>query len=188
MCQSGGEIAARSGAEQLIDYWRARFAGGQAPTRADINPADFPKLLPYIFILRRHAAGKYTFRLAGGGLRELHNRDLRGASFIDLWNENSRLPLQTAIARSQRHQEPLHLRALAHAGERRMHLEIALMPLSDGASGMERILGLYQPTTAVARLGGRPIDELLLSGLIQDENGLDHPPLRLAALRGQRVG
>ena len=38
---------------QLYDYWLSRTDQGLLPTRADINPADIPRLLPFISLISR---------------------------------------------------------------------------------------------------------------------------------------
>ena len=98
---------AHSSTELLIDYWQARFSGGQAPTRASINPVDFPTLLPQVFILGRHAPGEYSFRLVGGLVGDLHGRDLRGVGFASLWAQSARLTLQTEMERIRRRPAPI---------------------------------------------------------------------------------
>lgn len=176
-----------SNTEFLIDYWQNRSFAGKPATRAAIDPADFPTLLPQIFILGRHAAGLYGFRLSGGLLRDLHGRDLRGADFSELWTLESRLPMQTALERARRSGEPLRLKARAIAGGHAADLEITLMPLSNEAGVIERMLGLYQPVTPLARLRGLSIEKLLLL----DEGAESRPErgyIRLAAVGGQRVG
>ena len=75
-----------SNTELLIDYWQSRVFDGNAPTRASINPADFPTLLPQLFILGRRGPGDFGVRLAGGMLRE----DYRIASFsVDGWDTHA---------------------------------------------------------------------------------------------------
>ena len=41
-----------------------------------------------------------------------------------------------------------------------MGLEITLAPLAGADGRVERLLGLYQPTSLVARLAGKPVTEI----------------------------
>ena len=176
-----------SNTELLIDYWQNRFSGGRAPARSTINPADFPTLLPQVFILGRYAPGKYAFRLCGGLLRDLHGRDLRGVDFAQLWVEDARIVLQSALERARRSAEPVRLRALAVAGDHTADFEITLLPLSNDEGVIDRVLGLYQPLTPLARLRGLVVDKLLLTSA-EAEASQSRPHIRLAAVGGQRVG
>ncbi len=176
-----------SNTEFLIDYWQNRSFAGKPAARSAIDPADFPTLLPQIFILGRKAAGLYGFRLSGGLLRDLHGRDLRGADFSELWSADARLSVQGALERARRDVEPLRLKARAIAGNHSADLEITLMPLSNEAGVTDRMLGLYQPVTPLARLRGLSIEKLLLL----DADAEPRPErgyIRLAVVGGQRVG
>jgi hypothetical protein len=54
-------------------HWQrlARRRGG-VPFRSDLDPAEIPRLLPYLFIVERiRATGRYFFRLSGTGIREI---------------------------------------------------------------------------------------------------------------------
>lgn len=175
-----------SSTELLIDYWQNRISNGRAPARSTINPMDFPTLLPQVFMLGRLGPGDYAFRLAGGLLRDLHGHDLRQTSFARLWTENARLPVQTALERARRDVEPVHFQATALAGEHRMALEILALPIANEKGVVDRMLGLYQPKSPVARLRGAPIDVLMLDDVFADDSG--RPKIRLAAVGGQRVG
>jgi hypothetical protein len=176
-----------SNTEFLIDYWQKRSFGPNPAARSTIDPADFPTLLPQVFILGRHSAGLYGFRLSGGLLRDLHGRDLRGADFTALWTDEARIALRPALEDARLHAEPLRLKARAVAEGYSADLEITLMPLSNDAGAIDRMLGLYQPVTPLARLRGRVVEKLVL--LTADaEPKAERGFVRLAAVGGQRVG
>lgn len=176
-----------SSTELLIDYWQNRISGGRAPTRASINPADFPAILPQIFILGRSGPGEYVFRLAGGLLRDLHQYDLRGVNFSRLWIQDERLRIQTELERGRRGLSPVSLKVNATAGPNSTTLRITLLPLTDDAGVVTRYLGIYEPETPLARLKGLPIDDLQV---LEVDKPLEtpRPHIRLAAVEGRRVG
>ena len=178
---------AHSSTELLIDYWQARISGGQAPSRASINPVDFPTLLPQIFILGRHAPGESSFRLVGGLVGELHGRDLRGVGFSSLWAQSARLPLQTEMERLRRRPAASRIAARMEAGVNTLDLEIALMPLANATGEVDRFLGIYQPRQPVARLRGQNADRLQLLSL-SGGGEVEAPHIRLAAVGGRRIG
>lgn len=179
---------AHSSTELLIDYWQARLRDGQAPTRASINPVDFPTLLPQVFILGRHAPGDYRFRLVGGLVGELHGRDLRAVGFSTLWAQNARLPLQTEMERIRRRPSASRLAVRMEAGAQTLDLEIALMPLTNAKGEVDRYLGIYQPRQAVARLRGQTADRLQLLTIAGGVEAESQSHLRLAAIGGRQVG
>ena len=177
-----------SSTQTLIDYWQARRVGRYAPTRASIDPMDFPSLLPQVFIVGRKFPGEYLFRLAGGFVAELHGRDLRGVDLTELWAQNARLPLKSALEFSRRQAEPVHVIADAQAGVHTLPLEMTFLPLSNAEHLVDRFMGFYQPTAPVARLQGQPADRLalvLLGGKSAVE--LEQPRIRLATVAGERV-
>ncbi len=64
---------------QLFEYWMSRSNQGQLPSRRDINPCDFPRLLPLISLIDVDIVHKrFRVRLAGTQLREHYGRDITG--------------------------------------------------------------------------------------------------------------
>lgn len=177
-----------SSTQTLIDYWQARQVGRYAPTRASIDPMEFPGLLPQVFIIGRKGPGEYLFRLAGGFISDLHGQDLRGVDVTTLWSQNARLPLKSALEFSRRQAEPVHVIADAQAGVHTLPLELTFLPLSNAEHIVDRFMGLYQPTAPVARLRGQPADRLALIMLGgQSAAEAEQPRIRLATVAGERV-
>ncbi|MCA3561518.1 MAG: PAS domain-containing protein [Aestuariivirga sp.] len=70
---------------QLYDYWLSRAGRGTLPTRADINPADIPRLLPYISLIDIGPSLETSrVRLAGTRLRDVFDREITGLRIDDL--------------------------------------------------------------------------------------------------------
>ncbi|MCA3555281.1 PAS domain-containing protein [Aestuariivirga sp.] len=70
---------------QLYDYWLSRAGPGTLPTRADINPADIPRLLPYISLIEVGPSLETSrVRLAGTRLRDVFDREITGLHIDDL--------------------------------------------------------------------------------------------------------
>ncbi len=71
---------------RLADYWFARRTDDTGvPTRAAIDPLDFPALLPNIMLIDRVTAAdqdRYRFRLAGTDIARYTGRELTGR-FLD---------------------------------------------------------------------------------------------------------
>ena len=70
---------------QLYDYWLSRSDGGSLPTRADINPAHIPRLLPFISLIDvEDELPQSRVRLAGTRLRDVYDREITGLRIEDL--------------------------------------------------------------------------------------------------------
>lgn len=70
---------------QLYDYWLSRGEGGAIPCRADINPADIPRLLPFVSLVDvEQDIERSRVRLAGTRLRDVYDREITGSSLEDL--------------------------------------------------------------------------------------------------------
>src|SRR5262249_45166210 len=64
---------------QLYDYWQSKRGGRAMPRRADINPAEIPKLLPHMMITEILEGGqRYRYRLSGTAVSEAFGRELTG--------------------------------------------------------------------------------------------------------------
>jgi hypothetical protein len=178
-----------SNTELLIDYWREQKGSDRAPARARINPADFASLLPQVFILGRLGPGRYGFRLVGGLVDDLHGGHLGATDPIRLWAPAHRASLQLALDAVCRQPEPL---VIAAEGRTRsgqtLGLEVTLAPLSGPKGHIDRLIGLYQPTTPAAALMGQPIETLVIRNVTAAESaGAVFPRLKLAAMNGRQI-
>jgi hypothetical protein len=183
-----------SNTQRLTDYWRQRRVAGSAPLRSSVDPCDFADLLPQVFILGRTAPGRYSIRLGGGLLEDLHGRGLRRADFIALWADADRLALQAAMESALRHGQAIVVQTKGVTADGfSASLEILLAPMISSSGQVDRFLGLYQPVSPLQRLCGKPIERLSVHQLVPAPQGPGaqvhpFPLLRLAALDGLRTG
>lgn len=172
-----------SNTEMLIDYWRERPFRG-----APMDPADFAPLAPQVFVLGRAGPGSYSFRLLGGLVRDLFGQDLRGGSLLELWRPRDVAALRTALEAARRRREPLVAYAHALTARAALPIELLLAPLPGDEIRPDRVLGLVQPMTLVARLQGEPVRTLALERILSAGPAVEPAPhLRLAALNGRRI-
>lgn len=61
-----------------FEYWCRKAAGRSMPSRADIDPAEIPKLLPHVRLVDAVGPGRYRYRLVGTEVRKLHGKDPTG--------------------------------------------------------------------------------------------------------------
>ena len=70
---------------QLYDYWLSCGGGKPMPCRSDINPADIPRLLPFVSLIEVAEDVKQSrVRLAGTRLRDVFDREITGLTIDDL--------------------------------------------------------------------------------------------------------
>lgn len=163
--------------DRVLDEWRLRRGPGRRmPARTELSPVLFGPLLPQMFILAEDGAGGWSFRLAGGFLNDLHGRELRGTSFPHLWAARDRRRVHQALDAARLAAEP---RVLGCRGETAdgasVALELTLAPVTGPTEAPDRVLGLYQPVSMLARLMGEPVAVLRLT----DARPGDHPPAGL---------
>lgn len=176
-----------SNTERLIEYWRARKVGLAAPLRASIDPTELSTLLPQLFILGRQGPGRCLFRLAGGLLADLHQRDLRQQDWLSLWDAGDRLRLATSAEVARRNAEPIVLVAEGRTvSGRKAAFEMVLAPLRGGPGQPDRFIGLYQPTSPLAALLSEPLVSLTVQRIASASAPVE-PYLKLAAVDGRRI-
>ncbi|HZZ35849.1 MAG TPA: PAS domain-containing protein [Caulobacteraceae bacterium] len=177
-----------SNIELLIDYWRATRGEAPLPTRADIDPADFSGLLPFVFIASRRDMGVYPLRLVGEAVIDLHGKSLRGEDIMRLWAPSHRIELQLAMEQARRRRDPVVISAEGRTDEGAvLTLEVLFAPFAGPDGEADRFLGLYQPLSPVAALRGRPVRELLIRAVGGADARAIGPRLRLAALDGRQI-
>ena len=60
------------------EYWRRKAADRRMPRRADIDPTEIPKLLPYVRLIDVIGPGCYRYRLVGTELQRFHGTNPTG--------------------------------------------------------------------------------------------------------------
>jgi hypothetical protein len=183
---------------KVIEDWNARRGARRVPARADISPGAVSDFQPQLFIHGRSEDGAEPFRLAGGLLADLHACELRGIDFLSLWLGADREAAREALEAARRSGTPVVLDASgwSAAGDE-ARLEIVLAPLMGPSGDMDRVLGLYQPTSSVRRLLGARIEALTLNEVRLAELGplqafapplsRDRSHLRLVVANGVRL-
>ena len=73
----------------LYDYWLSCAKDRSIPSRDDIHPSHFPKLLPYISLIDVCPEEKrFRIRLAGTRLRDIYDREITGRYLDELdWGD-----------------------------------------------------------------------------------------------------
>ena len=172
--------------ERLAEYWRDQAGPTGLPSRTAINPADFARMLPQVFMLGRTEGGALPFRLVGGFVAELHGRDLRGVNALTLWSPRDQLQIRSVLEQARRRPQPIVVTAEArNAAGASMSMEVLFAPLSSRTGTADRFIGLYQPLGMIQKLEEQPVCQLVVTAIEGAELG--EPKLRLAALDGRVV-
>ena len=149
---------------ELFAYWDERRGQRPVPERVDIEPGAIRQVLSETFILSvSDAAAGHPFRLAGTRVCALFGRELKGESFIDLWDLGSRGPIADLLAISTDESVGTVAGVTAHstAGEP-VELELLLLPLGMRRPRLARTIGILAPLKPPAWLGASPIGALTL--------------------------
>jgi hypothetical protein len=64
--------------EEAYRYWARIAAGRPMPRRADLDPVDIPRLLPFVMLVEVHGPGRYRYRLIGTANDEEHGMSATG--------------------------------------------------------------------------------------------------------------
>jgi hypothetical protein len=62
----------------LYEYWDGVRGGRRMPARADIDPVEIPKVLPYIIMYNVAPGGGFTIRLVGEEVQQFVGRNTTG--------------------------------------------------------------------------------------------------------------
>jgi len=73
-----------SSLQQVLAYWETKRAGREMPSRDDIVPTAFPRLMPRMFMIRVGEGPTFTYSLAGDENVEAHGENFTGIEVRDL--------------------------------------------------------------------------------------------------------
>lgn len=136
----------------VLGYWESRRGARIAPARSEIEPAPLAEVLRFMFIAEIVAPGVARLRFAGQHLHDLLGMEPRGMPLSCLLAAPSRDELAGALARVQKGARvQLPLRAARALGKPGMDALLALMPLTDSAGQITRVLGVLETHGQIGR-------------------------------------
>ena len=74
---------------QVIHHWLALRQEDQVPHRRVVDPSQFRNCLDIVWLLERHADGRYRYRLAGQTIVEVHGGIQRGTDTSLVFSRDS---------------------------------------------------------------------------------------------------
>jgi hypothetical protein len=148
---------------ELYRYWNAQRGLRAAPERSDIEPGAIRRALADTFILSQDAAHGHSFRIAGTRLCAAVGRELRGTSFINLWDEESRRNVNDLVAAVTRESigAVAGARGCSADGDV-LDFELVLLPLRHQSATDARVLGALAPQDLPYWFGMNPVGKLAL--------------------------
>lgn len=151
---------------RLFDYWNRRRGNRPAPERGEIEPVAIRSILGDTFILAYDEAGAHSFRLAGTKVCALFCRELKGASFVALWQreEQDRVRELIEIVSDESVGFIAGVPARTADGDG-LELELLLLPLTYRGESRARLLGVLAPFAIPYWLGVTPLEALRLGSM-----------------------
>ena len=149
----------------LHAYWNERRGSRLAPERADIEPNAIRQVLGDTFVLAADGIGHHPFRLAGTRLCALFGRELKGESFIKLWERSGQTAMRELLAVVMEEKTGVVASVAGSTADDSIlavYLELLLLPLSHQSKAEARVLGALAPMAAPYWLGAKAIGPLKL--------------------------
>ena len=132
-----------------LAYWlacRRRLAG--MPGRQDIDPLDFPRLLPWVNLVEVHHrphGPEFRHRLVGTEIVTMRNRDGTGRWFHDLYDPDKLKRIQTTLSGILRSGTPTLLQeSLSDVGKPHWTLSSLVLPLASNRRQVDMLMGISQ--------------------------------------------
>lgn len=150
---------------ELFGYWNDRRGSRLAPERADIEPSAIRHVLGDTFVLSVDGMAHHPFRLAGTRLCALFGRELKGESFVKLWERSGQTAMRELLAVVMEEKTGVVASATAATSDDSVlaiNLELLLLPLAHQSRSEARVLGALAPMTAPYWLGAKAIGPLKL--------------------------
>lgn len=144
--------------QALYTYWNELRGARLAPRRFEIEPGGIGDILPDTFILERHDAGTFPYRLAGTRLTERFGREFRGQNFLDDWSAEDAASLRARLnTTSVQGGAALFLIEAESASGKAAMLEMIVLPLIHMQAYADRFLGAISVLDHPSWLGREPI-------------------------------
>lgn len=149
----------------LFAYWTERRGARLAPERGEIEPSEIRQVLGDTFVLASDGIPNHPFRLAGTRLCALFGRELKGESFVKLWDRTDQAALRELIGVVMEEKVGVVASASGFKADDDLltiNLELLLLPLAYRSKNDARVLGSLAPLAAPYWLGARAIGPLRL--------------------------
>jgi len=179
---------------ELFDYWNTRRGTRAMPDRGEIEPSAIRHVLADTFILAVDSPTGHPFRIAGTRVCAAFGRELKGASFTDLWAAESQERIRDLLAVVTTEFVGVAAGASGRSDDGAvLDLEMLVLPLAHRNRPDARVLGALVPREVPYWLGVNTLGRLALGtirylGPDTDITPAPRKPLRLQATARARHG
>jgi len=150
---------------ELFAYWNERRGARLAPERAEVEPGMIRRVLGDTFVLELDFDLLCPFRIAGTRICALFGRELKGESFIGLWQQPGQTALRKLVAVVDEEKTGVVTSVTGATADDRLlpvNLEMLLLPLAHRTRKEARLLGALAPLETPYWLGAKSIGPLTL--------------------------
>jgi hypothetical protein len=148
---------------ELYAYWQQLRGRRPAPERAQIEPGAIRQILSETFILALDHTAGYPFRLAGTRICALFGREVKGESFVALWDEASQPTIRELLGVLADEWVGTVAGATArNASGDSVELELLLLPVSATRPSLQRTIGVLAPLKPLQWIGASPVGAMTL--------------------------
>lgn len=152
--------------QQLFTYWNDLRGNRVEPERSEINPGALRGILADTFILEVNEHFTFPLRIAGTRIGALFGRELKGSSFVELWNSSSHKPLLELLSSVVDERTPAVAGATSMPeGYPALELELLLLPLRHFGKTHSRIIGCLAPRSIPRWMGLLHSEPLNMTGM-----------------------
>ena len=129
--------------QQLHEYWRRRCGARAMPARPDIDVAEIPGLLPYVFVIDvLENPRDFRFRVAGTHIRQALGEELTGRHIADAFPPDFGGEVKAIWSRVVDQRTPVRgWGDLWVPGKEFLKWEGVAMPLSSDSEAVNMLLG-----------------------------------------------
>lgn len=141
--QIGAPTAAARAHEELFAYWASLRNGGRLPSRRDVDPNGFKRLLPTVSLtdVVRDPLD-FRVRLAGTGLYGVYGREITGRMLTDVYNSAAADYWRAELTKVVTERRPsVGAHSLAWRGASHLSIMWLRLPLASNGYDVDMILG-----------------------------------------------
>ncbi|HEY8571666.1 PAS domain-containing protein [Phenylobacterium sp.] len=151
--QIGAPAAAARAHEELFGYWASLRGGARLPSRRDLDPAAFKRLLPTVSLIDvRRDPVDYRIRLAGTALYGVYGREITGRSLAEVYASPAADYWRVELAKVVEERRPtVGVHNLGWRGASHLSLLWLRLPLASDGENVDMILG-YDAVVGMGRI------------------------------------
>lgn len=128
----------------LLAYWDGRRGGRPMPARADLDPADIPRLLPNVFLVDvGREADDLRWRLAGTEVVRMFGAEVTGRTVGEGMDPVASRLLRARLAFVVRSARPVYVTGtMGLASDRHVPFQRLVLPLSADGRRVDMLFGM----------------------------------------------